>query len=140
VPIFRCFLDQQASLTNESPKRLSLAALNRALAYSWPGNVRELQNVLTRAFLLSDHPVIQVFDLNLPEEDRAAEDGSFQSMKSQVVERFEREFLEAVLRAHDGNITQAARAAKKNRRAFWELLRKHDLLRGGSRTQEHVRK
>ncbi len=58
-------------------------------------------------------------------------------MKSQVVERFEREFLEAVLRAHDGNITQAARAAKKNRRAFWELLRKHDLLRGSSRTQEY---
>jgi len=141
IPLLvRHFLDQQASLTNESPKRLSLAALNRVLAYSWPGNVRELQNVLTRAFLLSDHPVIQVFDLNLPEEDRAAEDGSFQSMKSQVVERFEREFLEAVLRAHDGNITQAARAAKKNRRAFWELLRKHDLLRGSSRTQEYVRK
>ena len=141
IPLLvRHFLDQQASLTNEPPKRLSLAAFNRVLAYSWPGNVRELQNVLTRAFLLSDHPVIQVFDLNLPDEDHAGEDGSFQSMKSQVVERFEHEFLEAVLRAHDGNITQAARAAKKNRRAFWELLRKHDLLRGSSRIPEHVRK
>jgi two-component system response regulator GlrR len=138
IPLLvRHFLDQQASLTNEPPKRLSLAAFNRVLAYSWPGNVRELQNVLTRAFLLSDHPVIQVLDLNLPEEE---EDGSFQSMKSQVVERFEREFLEAVLRAHDGNITQAARAAKKNRRAFWELLRKHNLLRGSSRTEKQVRK
>ncbi|HEY5707707.1 MAG TPA: sigma-54 dependent transcriptional regulator [Terrimicrobiaceae bacterium] len=137
IPLLvRHFLDQQASLTNEPPKRLSPAALNRVLSYSWPGNVRELQNVLTRAYLLSDHPAIQVFDLSLPDADRATEDGSFQSMKSQVVERFEREFLEAVLRVHDGNITHAARSVKKNRRAFWELLRKHDLLRGSSRTPE----
>jgi len=28
---------------------------------------------------------------------------------------------------NDGNISKAARAAKKNRRAFWELMRKHDV-------------
>jgi len=30
-----------------------------------------------------------------------------------------------LLLAYHGNITQAARAARKNRRAFWELIRKH---------------
>jgi DNA-binding NtrC family response regulator len=45
-----------------------------------------------------------------------------------VVQRFEHDFLETALRAHEGNITRAARAVKKNRRAFWELLRKHGLL------------
>jgi two-component system response regulator GlrR len=134
------FLDRQASLTNEPPKRLSLAAFNRVLSYGWPGNIRELQNVLTRAFLLSDDPVIQVFDLNLPEDFDSMHDGSFRSMKSQVVERFEREFLQATLCAHDGNVTQAARAAKKNRRAFWELLRKHDLLPASARCRERMRK
>ena len=132
IPLLvRHFLDQQALLMNQPSKGLSPAAFNRMLSYSWPGNIRELQNAITRALLLSDHRLIQVFDLNLPDDDGAAQDGSFQSMKSQVVERFEREFLQAALRAHDGNITDAARAAQKNRRAFWQLLRKHNLLRNG---------
>jgi two-component system response regulator GlrR len=47
-----------------------------------------------------------------------------------VVRRFEREYLEDLLCAHHGNITHAAKAARKNRRAFFELMRKHG-LRGG---------
>jgi two-component system response regulator GlrR len=40
---------------------------------------------------------------------------------------FERDYLQKMLDLHQGNITHAARAAAKNRRAFWELLRKHGL-------------
>jgi two-component system response regulator GlrR len=49
-------------------------------------------------------------------------------MKSRVIRRFEHDFLETILEANQGNISKAARAVKKNRRAFWELLRKHGLL------------
>jgi len=35
---------------------------------------------------------------------------------------FERDYLQRMLDRHEGNITQAA---AKDRRAFWELLRKH---------------
>jgi DNA-binding NtrC family response regulator len=59
------------------------------------------------------------------------EEPSFQMMKSRAVRRFEHDYLETVLRAHEGNITRAAAAVKKNRRAFWELLRKHGLLARG---------
>jgi len=122
------FLEKQAAIGETRPKNLSLAALNRLVCHSWPGNVRELQNVLTRAIVLSDRDSIQPSDLNLPEEGSAPEDQSFQTMKSRVVWRFEHDFLATVLRAHHGNITRAAFAVKKNRRAFWELLRKHNLL------------
>ena len=73
---------------------------------------------------------IELSDLNLPEDGHAVEDQSFRAMKSRVVRRFEHDFLATVLHAHDGNITRAAFAVKKNRRAFWQLLRKHDLLAG----------
>jgi two-component system, NtrC family, response regulator GlrR len=126
------FLEKQAALAETQPKNLSLAALNRLLSHSWPGNVRELQNVLTRAIVFSDHDSIEPSDLDLP-DSFAAEEQSFQAMKSRAVRRFEHDFLATVLRAHDGNITRAASAAKKNRRAFWQLLRKHGLLAGARR-------
>jgi two-component system response regulator GlrR len=103
------------------------------LSHSWPGNVRELENVLTRAIVLSDRNTIESSDLNLSDEAAAAEDQSFQAAKSRVVRHFEHDFLETILRAHEGNITHAAFAVKKNRRAFWELLRKHGLLASARR-------
>ena len=129
----RGFLDKQAAIAQARPKNLSLAALNRLLIHSWPGNVRELQNVLTRAIVLSDSESIEPADLDLPEDVSSAEKQSFRAMKSHAVQRFEHDFLATVLRAHDGNITRAASAVKKNRRAFWELLRKHNLLTGARR-------
>jgi DNA-binding NtrC family response regulator len=133
VLITHDFLEKQAAITKTRPKILSLAALNRLLSHSWPGNVRELQNVLMRAIVLSDQEVIEAPDVNVPDEGFVAEDQSFQTMKSRVVWRFEHDFLMAALHAHEGNITHAAFAVKKNRRAFWELLRKHNLLAAVSR-------
>ena len=124
----RDFLERQAAIMNTRPKNISLAALNRLVVHPWPGNVRELHNVLMRATVLSDRHEIELSDLNLPEDGDAVEDQSFQTMKSRVVWRFEHDFLTSVLRAHRGNITRAASAAKKNRRAFWQLLRKHGLV------------
>jgi DNA-binding NtrC family response regulator len=121
-------LASQAAVADVPPKKLSLGALHRLLAHSWPGNVRELENVLTRAIVLCDRDTVEISDLSLPEEGVAEEDQSFQATKSLVIRRFEHDFLETTLKAHHGNITQAARAVKKNRRAFWQLLRKHGLL------------
>jgi DNA-binding NtrC family response regulator len=132
----RDFVQKQTASTNSRPKNLSLAALNRLVSHAWPGNVRELQNVLMRAIVLSDRSDIEPSDLNLPGAGHALEDQSFQSMKSRVIWRFEHDFLSSILHAHHGNISRAAVAAKKNRRAFWQLLRKHGLVprsrRGGA--------
>lgn len=52
---------------------------------------------------------------------------SFRSAKSKVIERFERAYITAALGRHSGNIAMAARAAQKHRRAFWALMRKHEI-------------
>ena len=52
---------------------------------------------------------------------------SFRDAKSHVIARFERAYLTAALGRHGGNIAMAARAAQKHRRAFWALMRKHDI-------------
>jgi transcriptional regulator with GAF, ATPase, and Fis domain len=41
--------------------------LERLCSYDWPGNVRELQNVVERAVILSQGPVLSVSELGTPE-------------------------------------------------------------------------
>lgn len=52
---------------------------------------------------------------------------SFRAAKGKVIERFERAYITAALGRHSGNIAMAARAAQKHRRAFWALMRKHEI-------------
>jgi DNA-binding NtrC family response regulator len=47
-------------------RRLAPAALDRLKQYHWPGNVRELRNVMQRAAIMTDGPVIE--QVQLPDE------------------------------------------------------------------------
>lgn len=51
----------------------------------------------------------------------------FQQLKSVVVAQFERTYLTHALARSKGNIAQAARNSQKHRRAFWALMRKHQI-------------
>lgn len=116
----------------------------KLLAHTWPGNVRELQGVLQRAVAMGLEGKLEAHDLDLPENDRPeltgptmtlvsrgviSDDCSFQSLKTKVIDEFERAYLSELLSAHHGNISKAARAAKKERRAFQRLLQKHGMDR-----------
>jgi DNA-binding NtrC family response regulator len=55
------------------------------------------------------------------------DDISFREAKAHAVESFERQYLARLLVQSEGNISRAARAAQKNRRAFFELLRRYGI-------------
>jgi two-component system, NtrC family, response regulator GlrR len=120
-------LERQALLLGCPLKPLAACALASMASYQWPGNVRELENVLSRALVFSEGAEIQAEDLSLPMALEASGDESFRTEKKRVIRIFERDYLQKMLNRHQGNITHAAHAAAKNRRAFWELLRKHGL-------------
>lgn len=118
-------------------RRLTAEALQKLLAHDWPGNVRELRHVIERSVLLATGDSIGADDIDI-DPDLDADEGagvgggelageSFQSAKKRVVDRFERQYIETLLALHHGNLTHAAHAAKKNRRAFFELVRKHQI-------------
>ena len=70
---------------------LSPAAVEKLAAWDWPGNVRELRNVVERAVLLAEGPLVRPADvlLGAPGEDAAATpslDGSLE----ETVERWKR--------------------------------------------------
>lgn len=52
---------------------------------------------------------------------------SFRDAKNSLVSNFERTYITQALIKHSGNIAMAARASNKHRRAFWALMRKHDI-------------
>ena len=108
---------------------LTAAALQKLLAHDWPGNVRELKNVVERGVLMCSGGALGPADIDLdgiPEITvPPTEAESFRSAKARVVENFERSFIQQLLACSGGNVTRAARAAKKNRRAFFELMRKY---------------
>ncbi len=104
------------------------AALALLQAHDWPGNVRELRHVLQRAVLLAPGPALQAIDIELDGIAPAGDEPvSFREAKAHAVEAFERHYLDLLMLQNAGNISRAARVAQKNRRAFFELLRRHEI-------------
>lgn len=101
------------------------AALQQMRAYSWPGNVRELLNAVQRAIVFSQTRAINACDI-VPRIQPAATD-EFRKARAETLQNFERSYVEEMLRQHDGNVTRAARAAGKERRAFGKLVKKYGL-------------
>ncbi len=124
LPLARDFLTKYVHECGKPVTEFSAEAMQKLLLYQWPGNVRELEHVVERAVILTAHAVISAADLGLPTADEVE---SFHQAKAKVVTQFERDYVQGLLLAHQGNIAKAARAAQKNRRAFWQLLRKHHI-------------
>jgi DNA-binding NtrC family response regulator len=98
--------------------------MRRLARQRWPGNVRELRNVVEQilAFGMDELPSAQAEG-----ESSAASQTPFKVAKEQVVRRFERQYLTAVLAEHGGNITAAAAASQVDRVHFLRLLDRHGL-------------
>ncbi|MEO8368718.1 MAG: sigma 54-interacting transcriptional regulator, partial [Candidatus Solibacter sp.] len=101
---------------------LPAEVVDRLMMHDWPGNVRELENAIARLVALSDSGRLCADDLDLPVENNT-DPTSLRAAKGQ----FERAYIEEKLRSSGGNISHAAQAAGKDRRAFWELIRKHHI-------------
>jgi DNA-binding NtrC family response regulator len=102
----------------------------RLQRHSWPGNVRELRNVIERACLLSKGQSINIEDAlveQAPPGIGIRTDLPFKEAKGQLVEMFEREYIEDLMRRHGGNLSAAAREAQIDRKHLRELIRKYDL-------------
>jgi two-component system response regulator GlrR len=134
IPLLaRHFLEKYAFEFKKETKDLTDEAMQKLLVYNWPGNVRELENIIERAVVFSPKAAIPLEVMSLPPPEATRQE-SFKTAKSSAVAQFERKYIEGLLIANQGNISRAARAAGKNRRAFWELIRKHKIQGAGMKT------
>jgi DNA-binding NtrC family response regulator len=128
IPLLaRHFLVKYSEELDRQIKDISPHALQKLMNYDWPGNVRELENIVERAVVFSARSLIDTEDICLPEGEACPEVRTFKDAKSQAVTQFEKKYIQDLLSAHQGNISLSAKAAHKDRRAFWELIHKHKI-------------
>ena len=121
------FLNKYAIEFNKQVSGFSPGAIQKLIVYEWPGNVRELEHVIMRAVVLCTKPTICSADIAIPGAELLPPPKSFQEAKNRMVEQFEKTYIKGLLLSNHCNISKSAKAAQKNRRAFWELIRKHHI-------------
>jgi two-component system, NtrC family, response regulator GlrR len=117
------FLAQVAAETGERriypPEALELLA-----TAEWPGNVRQLQNVVRQTAAVAQTPIIPV---ELVQQSLGGAPGRLPSF-DEARDEFTRGYLSQILQITGGNVSQAARLAKRNRTDFYKLLARHKLV------------
>ena len=134
------FLRRYADRLGKKVRSVSPEAIELLSGYRWPGNVRELENAIERAVVLSRGETIMPADLppaitgrTAPLVREAPVSGdeaawltlSYAAAKEQALRRFEKGYVDALMKACDNNISAAARKAGMDRSNFKRVLRKY---------------
>ncbi|MGI1668909.1 MAG: sigma 54-interacting transcriptional regulator [Neptuniibacter sp.] len=122
-PLARHFVEQAANRHNPKVKNISSSALQLLAQSAWPGNVRQLENVIEKVTALSNTPIISDAAINRALTNQEEIIPNFNEARAE----FESRYLIKVLQITEGNVSQAAQIAGRNRTDFYKLLKKHNL-------------
>ncbi|MBI1951934.1 MAG: sigma-54-dependent Fis family transcriptional regulator [Acidobacteria bacterium] len=116
------FLRQFNHELGRSIRGITPAAIERLQAHDWPGNVRELENRVKQAMVMAKGDLIDVECVDVPAGPASGDAlPTFRKAK----EEFVRNYLARCLRHAAGNVAAAARLAGKDRKDFYDLMKKH---------------
>jgi DNA-binding NtrC family response regulator len=134
VPVLaRHFLSDFCAANGLPARKLEGAAETRLAAHGWPGNVRELKNVVERLAILADRETIgegEVARAMEPPRQAAAGGGDpFAACRTyeEFKEASERLFLEARLKANDGNVSKTAEELEMQRSNLYKKMERYGL-------------
>jgi two-component system response regulator GlrR len=98
-------------------------AMERLVSAPWPGNIRQLYNLVEQVVILSTTPIVSEALVQKALRDESHDLPTFADARRD----FERDYLVKLLQITEGNVSQAARLAKRNRTEFYKLLSRHDI-------------
>ncbi|MBN1696879.1 MAG: sigma-54-dependent Fis family transcriptional regulator [Spirochaetales bacterium] len=93
--------------------------------YSFPGNIRELENLVERAFILSEADILTVKDFDLPQEAKVV------SSPAGTLQEMEKKAILAALHRWEGNRTKTAIELGITRRTLFNKIREYGLREDG---------
>ena len=122
------FLKKYAQEVGKKDLTLSVSAQDALMNYNYPGNVRELENAMQHAAVMVKGREVDIE--HLPEVFRHRKItllqplGNFVEAKRQVVDQFERQYIEKSLYDANGVVAQAARVAGMDAKNFYQKMEK----------------
>jgi len=117
------FVEQLATRYGKPARNFSPEAMELLVNASWPGNVRQLLNVVEQTVALSTSPIVPASLV----QQALRDDNTMMISLDEARRVFEHDYLVRLLRTTEGNVTQAARMAQRNRTEFYKLLQRHNL-------------
>jgi two-component system, NtrC family, response regulator HydG len=113
---------------------LTPAAIERLKFHHWPGNIRELRNVIHRALLLRRGPMIDASDLSFGEEVNPDVGIAVPELPpgitlEQMLDKLERQIVEAALRRYNNNRERVAKELGIARSTLFKRLKEWGLTR-----------
>ena len=118
LPLAAHFLRLAADAEEIAPVGFTADARNALLTEPWVGNVRELGERVRQAVKLAGNGAISAEALLL------ASDGDNVPSFKDAKRAFETRYVVGLLRRCGGNISRAARLAKKDRKDFYDVIRR----------------
>lgn len=118
LPLAAHFLRLYAEEEGIEPVGFTADAREALLAEPWPGNVREVSERVRQALRLAGNGAISAEALML-----SADVNDVPSFK-EAKRAFETRYVVGLLRRCGGNISRAARLAKKDRKDFYDVIRR----------------
>ena len=122
----RHFLEKVGKVHGRFSICFSSDAIQKLTSYSWPGNVRELQHIIEKAVLFSNANLIKAGDFEF-DRTAAVDQKPFNDAKQNFVNTFERDYLLEILEKNNWNVSKSAASARKDRRTFQRLMKKHGI-------------
>jgi transcriptional regulator with PAS, ATPase and Fis domain len=119
--IARYLLSRYAVEFSSKAKGFSPAAVSAMRSYAWHGNIRELENRIKKAVVLADRTLLAPEDLDLRPEDLEPI-----LPLSEAKDRFQRRYIDDVLKRNNGNRTKTARDLGVDPRTIFRHLEKAD--------------
>jgi DNA-binding NtrC family response regulator len=124
IPILaNYFLQRFASETKKNFSAIADLAQEKLLAYRWPGNVRELANVIERAVVLGEGPVLTVHHLPIRVLGGQPRNKPDELSYHEAINTYRRELIVEALASAQGNRAAAAKALGLHRTHLMKLLR-----------------
>jgi two-component system response regulator GlrR len=127
IPLLtRHFTAQLAGKYGKTINGYAPEAMDLLLTCPWPGNIRQLLNAIEKIVALATVEIVPASLVQRALQRQAGETVSLDDAKK----NFERDYLIRLLKVTRGNVTHAAKLAKRNRSEFYSLLRRHGLEPG----------
>lgn len=121
------FLRKYSEANDKLITHITPEALHMLCSYDWPGNVRELEHTIERAVTLTMNNCLLPEDLPPKLQQPTAPTAPPPAQPWLSLDEMEKQHMQAVLQATQGNKQKAAQILGINRRSLYRMAKRHGL-------------